>query len=567
MTDTPPAEAQTAEGDRRRREMRCRALWSPFYLGKAIFGQQDLLERLHGRDSEAFIERMLEGHRKQVIEYFRGGFKTTQFTIDTSIWMILPSNGDDEEFAVKELAWSRDEWRRRMALHNQNYAQLLVFESGKNASRKVNKIREIFERNRLFQALFPEIAYSGNERPWSGDGVQIRRTEGALQEDPTFAPAGVDTALQSAHYDVIWCDDLVGEAATRSPAIMETTIDWFQKLRGVEMPGNKTWRFVVGNSWGYNDLNAWLRRKHVEYFFYTKSLWTIDEETGKEKLTFPEKYDWEAIKELREDIGEDNFWAQYMNQPRPPGSHELSTGGIHTYEIVGDRTGEKPNRIQCSCGSWFRADDLLRYIGFDPYNAKGKGSVSLPCIAVVGNADDEHTFLLDYFMVRVGYEALFEKWLEMNDQWLPHYATYEDAMGQNMFEYVLGQKEQERGFYKKHKELPPIEPVGTGGKPMELRVRDMVMPLLAANTPGKLSVHKDCQIIHNMLDTFPHRVPGHDYDLLDTLAQLVKANCWRYPRTEVEEDKQAAEERMFQDMMGEGYTWMARESGGAETVQ
>ena len=555
VTGTPLAEAQNDEGDYTRREMRCRGLWSPFYLGKAVFGQQDLLERLHGRDTELFIGRMLDGRRKQVIEYFRGGFKTTQFTIDGSVWMILPCDGEDEEFAVKELGWDRDEWARRMTLHNQDYAQLLAFESAINARRKVNRIREIFERNGLFQALYPEIAYTGNERPWSGDGVQIRRTEGALQEDPTFAPAGVDTVLQSAHYDVIWCDDLVGKAATQSPAIMEGTIEWFSQLRGVEMPGTKTWRFVVGNSWGYNDLNAYLRREHKEYIFYTKALWETDEETGKEKLTFPEKYGWDVIKQIRKDIGEENFWAQYMNQPRPPGSHEISTKGIHTYEII---RGKEADRIQCSCGAWFRPDELLRYMPYDPYNAKGKGSVSLPCIAVLGNSDDEHTFLLDYFMVKVGYEALFDKWLELNDNWLPHYATYEDVGAQNMFEQVLKLKEAEPGFSKKHEPIPPVEPVLTGGKPMEIRIRDFVLPLLASNTTGKLSVHKDCQVVHNMLDTFPHRVPGHDYDLLDTLAQAIKAKCWRYPLPEIEEDKAAQDERNFKELMGEGYTWMGR---------
>lgn len=533
------------------RDMRVRGLYSPYYLTKLILGYGELTDYLHQHDQEAFVLRLLAGGLKQWIEWPRGFFKTTTFTIGVGIWLVLPVSDEDHEYAIDKLGIPEDLWMERVKLHDQDMPQLLAFETMENAQKKVTEIKWHYEQNELFRLCYPEIAYTGEERPWNSACIKQRRVGyGRRLEEGTFEAIGVGSALQSRHYGTIWEDDLVGEKAKKSQTVMDDTIGWHQRLYGAFMDATRAKRFGVANVWGYADLNSWVRENEPDVVFYTRKAIEIDAETGKETSIFPidgkgkPRFTLEALDALRKRMSKFDFACQYLNEPIPPGEREVDASKIHRYRV------ELDGRMVCNCGSSFYPSQLLRYIHYDPYNAKGTGSTSCPAIVVVGTSVDKHIAILDYWMNKGGYSAIYNKLKHYNNTWKPHYFTYEDVGHQNMTAFHISEMQRQREFIEsENRRFPTPEGVPTGNQSKELRIRDSLFPHV---TTGKVTCRDSHVTLLSMFDTFPVKVPGHDYDLMDALAQGSKR--WRFPVGEEQTQEESGKEEELLAALGRPYS-------------
>lgn len=536
--------AAQGDADNVYRDMRVRALYSPYYFTKVVLSYNELSPNLHQHDSELFIRRWIAGHRKQWIEWSRGFFKTTQFTIGTSMWVPLPYNDEDTSYALEVLGIDEQDWFDRMALHNQDVTQLLAFETITNAKKKVGEIRWHFEENEIFRWLFPEIAYQGTEAPWNNDCLKIRRAtdRGRRVEEGTFEAIGVGVALQSRHYDIVWEDDLVGLKTSTSETELEKTIRWHELLHGAFVDATNQVRFGVSNRWGYNDLNSYIR-KNEDFVFYTRSAWERNEE-GELVSIFPERYSIEGLQGIQKRMSKYDFSCQYLNTPVLPGEQEVSTEGIHTYEVAED------GQIQCSCGARFYASQLLRSLHYDPYNAKGPNSKSCPAVACVGTAIDKHIFLLEDFLGKGSYGKVYNKLFEFNDRWRPYKFTYEDVGHQNMTEFHIRQMEKFPEHLEKHKKFPTILPSPTKNKSNELRIREFLLPVFQRY---KFAYRKGNINFESQLETFPNATLDHDYDLLVALAQGA-AMPWRFPDSDDTVLANKAAEDAYKKKLGKPYS-------------
>lgn len=524
------------------RDMRVRSLWSPYYLVKVVLGYKELVDHLHFHDTELFIERWVQGARRQWIEWPRGFFKSTTFTIGTGIWIVLPVTDEDSDYAIKVLGIPEITWFNRMALHNQDATQLYAYETDANAKKKVGEVRWHFEENGLFRACFPEIAYTGKEEPWNNNAIMIRRSGFAKRsQEGSFEAIGAGNALQSRHYDIVWEDDLVGKKAVESELEMEKTIRWHGLLNGAFVDAAKQVRFGVSNRWGYNDLNSHIRQTESEFIFYTRKAWELDEQTGKDFPIFPERYTIESLLEIKKSMSPYDFSCQYLNSPISPGENEVDINVLHKYTVA------EGGVINCSCGARIHPSSLLRFMHFDPYNAKGANSKSRPAIAVVGTSVCKHIFLLDYAIKRGTHEEVFTKLFEMNDIWKPILFTYEDVGAQNMAEAYIRKAQQAADF--SHRRFPRIEPVKTGNRVKEIRIRDYLIP---AFTKHKFSIRPTQVHFSESLSTFPYPVPDHDYDLLDCLAQGPAR--WRFPQDEAKEAEEKDEQDTYLQQLGKPYS-------------
>lgn len=524
------------------RDMRVRSLWSPYYLAKVVLGYKDMVDHLHFADTELFVQRLVDGDRRQWIEWTRGFLKTTTFTISTGIWFVCPVTEEDTDYAVNVLEIPEEDWLERVALHNQDYTQLYAFETDANAKKKVAEVRWHFEENTLFRACFPEIAYTSTEEPWNNNCIKIRRRGfGQRAEEGTFEAIGAGNALQSRHYDIVWEDDLVGKKAVESEIEMEKTIRWHGLLNGAFVDAAKQMRFGVSNRWGYNDLNSHIRSTESEFVFHTRSAWDIGPD-GKEVATWPERYSISALLEIRKSMSPYDFSCQYLNRPTPPGENEVDVSVLHRYTV---REG---GMIECGCGKTYHPRGLLRYMHFDPYNAKGSNSKSRPAVAVIGTATDKHVFLLDYYIDRGSQEKVFAKLFEWNNQWMPVLFTYEDVGNQSMAEFYIRKAQQSVDF--KGRKFPRIVPVKTGNRAKEIRIRDYFFPVFARY---KFGIRSTQLHLLESLATFPHPVPDHDYDLLDALAQ--GAPYWRFPADEVEEVSAKVDEEAYLASLGKPFSY------------
>jgi hypothetical protein len=528
------------------RDMRVRSIFSPYYLTKVVLGYDQLVPHLHQVDTELFLKRWLEGSRKQWIEWPRGFFKTTTFTMGMGIWITLPVSEADSEYAIERLGISEADWFSRVSLHDQDVTQLFAFETIENAKKKVTEVKWHYEENELFRLVFPEIAYQGSESPWNSQCIKIRRIGyGQRVEEGTFEAIGVGGALQSRHYKVVWEDDLIGKRATESQTEMDKTIRWHGLLSGAFENAAQQIRFGVSNRWGYADLNSHVREQEPDFVFYSRSAWEIEPETGKEYSIFPERYPLDKLFDIRDkgSMTRYDFSCQYLNLPVLPGQKELNEDLVHRYTVATD------GRIDCSCGAHFYPSQLLRYMHYDPYNAKGVRSNSCPAIVVIGTSSDKHIFLLDYYVAKEQYSKVFDKLFFFNDTWRPLLFTYEDVGAQNLTEHHIREVQSRPGFT--HHRFPRIIGVSTHGKAKEIRIREALVPIFEK---GKFACRKTHAAFLTQLTTFPMTAPGHDYDLLDAIED--GATLWRFPENEDEIKATEGKEQDVLALLGRPYSHM-----------
>lgn len=506
------------------RDMRVRSLWSPYYFVKVVLGYAELSQAFHLAEMERFVTLWADGAWKQAIEWSRGFFKTTCYTIGCGIWGVLPVTEEDTEYATHRLGLGEEDWAHRTAVHDQDATQLLAFEVIANAKKKLGIIKWHFEENTLFRQVFPEIAYTGSESPWNNECLRIRRV-GARKRDAegTFEAIGVGGSLQSRHYSRVWEDDLVGEKARKSPPVMEDTIGWHARLAGAFEDASTQTRFLISNRWGYADLNSYVRANEPDFVFHTRSAIELNVESGQDEAVFPERFDLEALDKIKNSgsMTKYDFSCQYLNSPVLPGEREVSTDSLHYYRV------EEDGKIVCeTCKATFYASQLNRYLQYDPYNAKGAGSTSCPALVAVGAASDGHVFLLDSFTSKENYGKIYDKIFKMNDVWRPKLFIYEDVGHQNHCAFHIQEIGKTTEYREKHKPFPRILGVTTGNRSKEARIREGLFPVIEKK---KFAIRKTHITFLKQLETFPHKQFDHDYDLLDALAQGTKE--WRYPES------------------------------------
>lgn len=506
------------------RDMRTRSLWSPYYFVKVVLGYNELSESFHLQEMERFVTRWATGARKQGIEWSRGFFKTTCYTIGCGIWGVLPVSEEDTTYALHHLGLTEEDWIARTSIHDQDATQLLAFETIGNSKKKLSIIKWHFEENTLFRTLFPEIAYQGTENPWNNECLRIRRV-GARKRDAegTFEATGVGVALQSRHYSRVWEDDLVGEKARKSTQVMEDTIGWHARLAGAFEDATQQTRFLVSNRWGYADLNSYVRANEPDFVWHTRSALEINPDSGEYEPVFAERFDLAALDKIKHSGSMTlyDFSCQFLNSPILPGEKEVSLDALHYYRV------EEDGKIVCeTCKATFYASQLNRYVHYDPYNAKGGGSTSCPALVAVGSASDGHVFLLDSFTSKENYGKIYDKIFKMNDVWRPTLFTYEDVGHQNHCAFHIGEIGKTAEYKEKHKKFCRMQGVTTGNRSKEVRVREGLFPVIEKK---KFAIRKSHTAFLKQLETFPHKQFDHDYDLLDALSQ--GANLWKYPES------------------------------------
>ena len=311
--------------------VRLNALGSNFYFGKAVLGYKDLSPGIHWHMCKS-VEREII---KQVQEWPRGHFKTTVFSITTPMWWALPFT-DNDEGLMRGLGYG-DEWILWMRrAHDQNTATLIMSETDDNAEKIGKEISLHYQKNKLYTHIFPEIIPEKSST-WNMSSMFQNRTEHS--REGTYEMAGVGQTLQSRHYVRVIEDDLWGEDALYSPTEAQRTIEFHQKVPGLYRPdrvrpGHIGDNLIVGNRWGVNDLNGWVRKNQPSFLFETHA---VDggccAEHPKGRMIFPEMYNEEKVKALRESFGPTGFAAQYLNNPLDESNRRFQDHWLKHYRL------------------------------------------------------------------------------------------------------------------------------------------------------------------------------------------------------------------------------------------
>lgn len=169
--------------------------------------------------------------------------------------------------------------------------------------------------------------------PWKENYVFVkqRTTKGT---DPSIATAGIMSEVTSKHFDLIICDDLIGEKNTKTKEQLQKAIDHYSSLTEVgDVDKDRVTTFILwGTTWDYNDLYARILNKmKTQYDILKLRCWDDERCRQPTKTLFPEKFSLDYLKSVYKNkmlTGDlDGFYRQYLNEPLPKGS------SIFDYEV------------------------------------------------------------------------------------------------------------------------------------------------------------------------------------------------------------------------------------------
>lgn len=429
-------------------------------------------------------------------------------------------------------------WR---IIKNSNITILINSATLDNSKKKIRTIQEIFEKNKQFRWLFPEVIPPNFNEKWTQTEMCVPRTS----SDPeyTVEVQSVEGELTSRHYDLIVDDDVVGKENSSTADQIKKVINYYtQSLQLLKKPHGE--RLVIGTLWDYADLhNHILENLSHQYDILVRSIWKNDRYNrgedgkyhwvtignGEKEPLYPEMLDVEGIMELRDEIvadplrGNSTWMAQY----------EL--------KIIDDKNSIFNRAQSAKEGFWFTEDDLYEKklafsLGCDPAVSEAKQADDATFIV---RALDEEGFW--YFVEVFGKVGMREEEIvDMYIYYLQKYpidlCTIETISFQRNIKYALETKcKQDKIFFPYYKLPSGYDQAGKATS--DLKIRGLAAPY----STGKLRFLKGCEHTEKFLDQlwrFP-KAPHDDYP--DCGAQhlhmpLIPTRVWKTRKDIIQKD-------------------------------
>lgn len=293
--------------------LRLNSLGDPFFFAKVVMGYDRFVRHLHGQ----WLKSLSVPDLHLVLEAPRDHFKSSCGTIVLPMWWALPFEAREEDW-MRSLGYG-DEWIRYMQrIHSSDLRIVIASETEPNAIQMGFRYDYQYQKNQMFREVFSDLL------PKTGDNWnQLIKTHNrnSGQGEGTFNFVGVGTVLQSRHFDRAVEDDLFGEEALYSESTRNQTIEWHQRLPGafdtdILAPGFINLELILGNRWGLNDLNGWIRENDPSFRFETHSAegGCCDQHPAGQPI-FPEEFTMERLAALRIRFGIRSYSSHYLNLP------------------------------------------------------------------------------------------------------------------------------------------------------------------------------------------------------------------------------------------------------------
>lgn len=501
--------------------MRLNCFGSLYYFIKIVLQRHRLTYLLHKPVCE-FLEK---DRLKDLLEMPRDHFKSTIASEGLPMWRTLPLNDNDiNEFA--KLGYTQEFLRYMYGVHSDAMRVLLMSENITNSAKLGSRIRWHFESNAIYRGIFPETIPT-SAQTWTNTSLCTpRRGTGASHGEGTFDFLGVGGALQSRHYGMVIQDDLVGRKAVESPTLMDKTIEGHKLIVGAFDTDDKNHEnpeLVIGNRWGYYDLNSHIREEEPWFRVTSHSaLGGCCDLHPPNTTIFPEEFSFDKLLKLKKRLGSYHFSCQFLNDPSSPEDAEFKPEWLRYYTATKD--GQGRSVIQHRVYNGDARKDL--YVGHlkicmitDP-NHSGETGRARHAIIILGSYEYDY-YLLDAWADRCSYDQYIGKIYHFCDKWHLTKFGLETIAAQKYLKHHLDYRNRIEGYRLKIVELKgEIEnPDGTMTRNKEWRIRNALGPLFEEN---RFWVQEKFQDFIQEYETFPR---GRTVDLLDATAyygQMIK---------------------------------------------
>ncbi len=464
---------------------RLNGLGSLFYFIKIPLGRQRLTHNLH----LPLCRQMESDHLNELWELPRDHFKSTVCGEGLPMWWALPF-GQEEVDAFAALGYDSRFIAFMLRVHDACTRTVLISENITNAAKLGSKIRWHFESNAVYRALYPETLPSRSET-WTAFSLSVRRSNAsgssAAHGEGTFDFLGVGSALQSRHYVRAVEDDLVGRKAIESPSIMEKTIDYHQLLPGAFESMDAIHlndRLMVGNRWGYHDLNSFVREHEPWVNIHSHSaLGGCCAEHPAGVAIFPEEFSVGKLDKLRKSLGSYRFSCQFLNNPCAPEDADFREEWLRYFDYDVRPDGKRRVRHEVHDGVVLKDIDinhLTKVLLVDPAHEGSAGEGRCRhAVVELGQSEDNNFYLLDYWAKQASYDAFFNAIYEMAAKWKNTRCGVETVAAQRYVKYHIEYRNGISGVYLKVVELKgEVElPDGQISRKKEFRIRNVLLPI------------------------------------------------------------------------------------------
>lgn len=221
-----------------------------------------------------------------------------------------------------------------LTIRDKNIRCLICANTNPNASKKIEDIRGLYEKNELFRALFPELQPDRDDR-WTNVAASVSRT--AAYPEATYESAGLKTKIISRHYNLIIEDDTMapddsdmhmeGGELLIIPSLedINRAIGWHKLAYPLLVPKGQRVRIVVTTRWAEEDLADHVQKKEHYKVFDVPA-----EKDG--KITFTNFYSREQLDQLHEDFGTYIYSLLYLNKPVMAKDKKFKEEWFHTVQ-------------------------------------------------------------------------------------------------------------------------------------------------------------------------------------------------------------------------------------------
>jgi hypothetical protein len=497
---------------------RINCLGSLYYFIRLALGRTRLTPTFH----QMICRRLETMYMKELFEMPRDHFKSTIACEGLPIFTVLPIGQQDIDLFY-ELGFDQEFVRWMLQLHDCTKRNLIISENITNAAGLGRRIRRHFESNAIFRSLFPEIIPTSQER-WTDFSLSVRQPQGAKGHgEGTFDFLGVGSAAQSRHYNgLIIQDDMVGRKALESASIMEKTIDYHKLISALfDHPDehHDGSELVIGNRWGYHDLNSHIR-EHEPWFHIEShsALGGCCDLHPLDQPLFPEEFSAIKLEQLRIRFGNYKFACQFLNNPSSPENADFRESDVNWFTFTQDHMDGSVIVQHAVKDGIIKKDIPFRKLRLamaaDPaHSASGRCRHAIVCI---GMSEVGNYYLVDTWAENCSHEKFFSRIYEMAEKWRVRSVGFETCAGQSLalphIKYLNSVKPWPIRITPLKGEVEG--PDGEITTKKEWRIRNILGPIIEF---GRWHMQRKHQDFLGELTTFP---AGRYVDQLDAAAYI-----------------------------------------------
>ena len=350
------------------------------------------------------------------IEYPTGYFKTSAFKRGGALWLYL---------------------------RNPEERQLIARETASLAFQDLEFLIQQVEKNEVFRWLFSEYIPVSIPKRWSKRAFDMPR-QGNYGE-PSFIALGVGGAIRGMHFTTIWLDDIHGERAIQSEAIMQWTIDWALNIatrligelnRRDELSGIFPKIRITQNRAAQWDVHTAFEEAYGEKFCYIR----YKAFNSKWQSSYPKKY---STEELARKANSDNpteqqiFWTQFMNNPQQSKITEFKREWLKFFDLI--QQGEEFLIIDQNDGKQeiISLDQCYKFGWVDLATGKEAKRGSQTAIIIIAVAPNGKKYLIEAWRRRVSQPEVVNQIIKYHDMYKLNRLYIENYAEQSEFKEWL----------------------------------------------------------------------------------------------------------------------------------